>query len=247
MSAASRAEPALADALECLREQPSLLEPGVRFFPEALQMEGGVAVPLHGVDPLGHPILVFVVEEFLPETYDEMLEVVARLHAEPARFAGRYREPERPRLFLVARDVPRRAHQRLALLARAFPVRALLASAPAANDAAWSLEAFSPAPDTDPEGQLEDLPAAVRQRGKRLVLAAGAIEPPLEVTTASWPWVFRGRRGAYAALHRRAGQLWFARETEAGLEVLELEDDHAVDLAIDLLQREQWAAAPIPA
>jgi|FLOH01.1.fsa_nt_gi hypothetical protein len=229
-----------AEANKWLARHPDALEPGLRFLDRGLELGHGLKVPLCAVDPLGHPCLVIHTEKFGVHFFDQLLEIAARMTADGARFQALFSRPTAPRVFLLAPSFETSVRQRLVLLARAFPLRAFLWLPPLSAETAPQLIAEPLAVDGEISTLVQSLPAALQPHAQRLLHACVALRPQISVQAGSWPIVLRGQQGPYATLFFDQGQLWFASSRQCkDAALFLLENDSAVDCAIDLLMRSQ--------
>ena len=229
------------DLLSRLRSRPEALEPGLRFLEQPLILGPDLQVELCGEDLLGRPVLVLPVTDQADRVCDRLLSLVAGLRGQRDRFSARFAQAGSPRALLIGEHYRSGLLDRLALLRAAIPVRSFLVEAGGTAEApepVFRLQAEGPAQScaglTDQLGPLE------RRLLERLLLAARSIQPPVVVLGDSWPLLFSGRHGCFAALHSDQGRLllaWLGGPRER--ELLELQDDAAMDLAIDVLLRQQ--------
>jgi hypothetical protein len=222
-----------------LVRHPDALEPGLKLMDRSLDLGQELEVPLCGVDPLGRPCLVMHTERFGARFPDRLLEIVARLRAEGARFQPLFPRPTEPRMFLLAPSYEVEVRQRLALLAAAFPLRAFLLLPPLRQETAPQLIHEQLGGEASPELLSQGLPAALQPFAGRLFGACDALRPQVLLQGRDWPLVFVGRSGPCATLYMERGELWFASSDRPGGLPLKLQDDDSVDRAIDVLMRRQ--------
>lgn len=222
------------DALsEWLAEHPRALEPGLIFYDEPLRLNSAMQLNLHGVDPLGRPCIVYIVDEIEATTTEWMINTVACFRSEATRFSRWYPSSAEPRVFLVTKGVGRTERENLALLSDAFPLRVFSWT--------WSQD-LDQAPLIVPEKLFsgkDGLDMDSCRLGQRIISAAGQIKPPVTIFGESWPLIFVGSHGPCATLYRGVSGLTFASYQESDLNVLDISDDESADLAIDCLLREQ--------
>jgi len=227
------------ELLTRLAERPELLEPGLVIFPEAPEMGDGPEVPLHGVDPAGCPVLV------LPHRLGEqslsvrVMELAASLKNDPDAFRLWYPSPECPRFFLVASDWTLGELERLAILGEAVSLKAFSIRRDGPGGFRLRRE-IQTGGEEDPAGILEEGRATLL---RRLLRSSTCIQPPLSLPETSWPLILMGRHGPSASIHHMGGNLVFAIAGREGPCLVELADEDAVDEALDLLLRGQWAGA----
>lgn len=228
------------EACKWLRRHPDALEPGMRLLDRGLDLGGGLSVPLCGVDPLGHPCLVMHSETFSAHFFDQLLEIVARLVGDGARFQPLFPLPSEPRVFLLAAHFDRDVRQRLALLGQAFPLRTFSLLPPLREETDLRLVPELMDVGLDHTELLADLPEWFRAHATRLLQACHSMRPGVKIQGNCWPLVLHGNDGPTATLFWEKQELWFAA-TEQGHRgaPLKLENDGAVDRAIDLLMRSQ--------
>lgn len=246
MSAASGPWPR-AELLAWLTRHAETLEPGVRLLdplPESMRALGADAA---GHDPLGRPVLLLLGEGGAEDLLERVLLLATRARADFGALAPWFARPREPRIFLIAPELDAELRARLALVAPGLVLRA------------WSLQLEGkaverprficqlPAPLENPLGQAPAAPALSQPYLRRLLGAAGAIRPRIEVLGGGgWPLIFSGGRGACAVLHRDGEELLFVTERAARrTDVLRLADEESVDRALDALLREQFTAAGI--
>ena len=227
------------ELLARLAERPGLLEPGLVLFPEAPEMGDGPEVPLHGVDPAGCPVLVLLHRPGEESLSVRVMELAASLKNDPDAFRLWYSRPECPRFFLVASDWTLGEIERLAVLGEAVSLKVF--SIRRDGPGGFRLRREIPAGgDEDPAGILDEGQAALL---RRLLRSSTCIQPPLSLPETSWPLVLVGRNGPSASIHHLDGNLVFAIAGREGPRLVELADEDAVDEALDLLLRGQWAGA----
>lgn len=223
-----------------LSRHPDVLEPGLSLLDRGLDLGHGLEVPLAGIDPLGHPCLVLYCEQFDARLLDQLLEMVARMHAEGMRFQPLFPRPTEPRVFLLAPCFEQEVRQRLALLAKAFPLRAFTILPPVGQDTCPQLIHEHLDSGAEPRQLVAKLPSCVEPLAKRLLGACDALHPQVRVQSTSWPLVFHGSHGPCATLFLENDELWFATTQEKANPVpWKLQADSAVDRAIDVLMRHQ--------
>ena len=229
------------DLLRSLRRRPAALEPGLRFLDEPLIYAPELRVELCGEDLLGRPVMVLPVESQDGSLCDRLLALVAKQRSQQHRFSAWFSRPGEPRALLIGEHYSSHLLDRLELLRAAVPVRSYLV------EVGGSEEEPEPVFRLHAEGIAEDWaggrprPPPTQQRlARRLVHAADAIHPPVQIVGDAWPLLLAGRHGLFASLHRAGEGLQLAWLGEGRQrQVLELLDDAAVDLAIDVLLRVQ--------
>ncbi len=223
-----------------LSRHPDVLEPGLSLMDRGLDLGQGLEVPLVGIDPLGHPCLVLYCDRFDARLLDQLLEMVARMHAEGLRFQPLFPRPTEPRIFLLAPSFEQEVRQRLALLAKAFPLRAFTMLPPLEKDTAPQLIHEHLDSDLEPRQLAAMLPGELQPFANRLLGACKALRPRVRVQGTSWPLIFHGSHGPCATLFFENNELWFASAQEQGSSVpWKLQADSAVDRAIDVLMHHQ--------
>ena len=228
------------EACKWLVRHPDALEPGLRLLDRGLDLGRGLTVPLCGVDPLGHPCLIIHSESFSAHFFDQLLEIVARLIGDGARFQPLFPQPTKPRVFLLASAFDRDVRQRLALLGQAFPLRTFLLLPPLREETEPQLVPEMMGAGAESAELLAELPDCAQSHAQRLLDACGSMRPIVRVQGNGWPFVLHGSNGPAATLHWEKQELWFAagHDRQGGVPV-KLENDGAVDCAIDLLMRGQ--------
>ena len=232
------------EILARLGENPSLLEPGLVLHPGPAELGDGPLPSFHGVDPMQRPCLVLFEERFEPEFFDRLLEVAAHLDQPPVHAGTPYEPQGTGRVFVLAPMLEVQQLERFEVLGRAVSLRAFtLGLHREAGRVQPTLAQEYPVQSADLELGLDGLLPHVTEAARRVLKAARVIRPALEVRGPEWPLVIAGRHGPCATLHRseEGDRLVFA--TQSG--VLDLEDDAAVDRAVDRLLREQWAGQPV--
>lgn len=228
------------EARKWLIRHPDALEPGLRLLDRGLDLGGGLSVPLCGVDPLGHPCLVVHSETFSAHFFDQLLEIVARLVGDGARFQPLFPRPTEPRVFLLAAHFDRDVRLRLALLGQAFPLHTFLLLPPLREETAPQLVPELMDLGLESTELLAELPEPLQAHATRLLGACRSMRPGVRIHGNRWPLVLHGSQGPAATLFWEKQELWFATSKEcAGGAPLKLENDGAVDCAIDLLMRGQ--------
>ena len=224
-----------------LAHHPESLEPGLRMLEHGLELGSEITVEVCGVDGLGRPCLMLHVEEFEASTYDEILLLIARLRGGGERYRDLFSRPHEPRLFLLASSFPDSARERLELLASAFPLRCFRIGPPIRGRRVPSiaLEEMISLPNS--LDYLDLLGPKVETRFvRRLLRACSALQPQVLCKGGDWPLLLTSPSGPVATLMRQEDHLYFAVPGKLrGSPLLMLQDDDAVDLAIDHLLRMQ--------
>ncbi|MDP7062508.1 MAG: hypothetical protein QF489_06210 [Planctomycetota bacterium] len=229
-----------AEIRKWLTGHPDALEPGLSLLDQSLDLGHGLEVPLVGIDPLGHPCLVLYCDEFGARLFDQLLEMVARMQAEGLRFQPLFPRPTEPRVFLLSPSFEQEVRQRLALLAKAFPLRAFTILPPLGQDTAPQLIHEHLDAELAPTQLADRLPQGLEPFANRLLSACEALRPRLRVQGTSWPLVFHGSHGPCATLFFENEELWFAAAGQQDQTVpWKLQADSGVDRAIDVLMRHQ--------
>lgn len=223
--------------LERLADEPDQLEPGLLLFCQPLALGHDRFVPLHGTDPLEHPCLVFFEERFEPGFFESLLDAIGRMEQAEVDLAAPYAHRGRARVFVLTPGLEASVLQRMEVLSRAVPLRAFSVGLSRVGDELVPvLSQEFPHHRGESDAMLDDLPPESARPARRVLQAARCVRPAVELRGPDSPWIFIGRTGPLAALHRQDDALLFA----AGREVLPLTDDAAADAAIDLLLRGQW-------
>jgi hypothetical protein len=179
-------------------------------------------------------------ESFSAHFFDQLLEIVARMVGDGARFQPLFPRPTQPRIFILAAHFNREVRQRLTLLGQAFPLRALMLLPPLREETDPQLVLELMGPDVQPEQLVAELDEPQRVHAMRLLAACGAMRPGVRIQGNQWPLVLHGNHGPAATLFWEQQELWFAAtQSSQGGAPLKLDHDGAVDHAIDLLLRGQ--------
>lgn len=227
--------------LDWLRRHPEAFEPGLRWFDPAPAPVRNVGAVAAGPDALGQPVVLLHCAAGAPDPAGAMLDAAAALRAEADGLAAWFARPHAPRLMLVARELEPAARARLGLLGPALGLRLWLMTG---EEERPRLSALLPARLQRPLAEAPPAPVGSQRALRRLLQATMQIRPELEVLGAGWPLVIAGARGPCAAVHRDGDDLLFVTERAARrVEVLRLDDEEAVDRALDALMREQYALA----
>ncbi len=228
-----------------LRAAPERVEPGLRFLPDRLRLDGAGELPLVGEDLLGRPVLVLGPEdsEHLP---DRALRAVAALRQGEGD-AARLSFPERARVIFLLLELDRSLQARLELLNEAFPVRAFQVmeeAAPAGSEVpALRLSLAWPPASPGLEDCLFGLPEGSARLARRLLLSARALRPPLRLLASPWPLLLADAEGLLASLYAEGEKLVFACRGTGDTPPLGIYDDEDLDLAVDRILRAQRAGS----
>lgn len=227
--------------LKWLAHHPEALEPGLRMLDRPLQLTPDLAPDACGLDGLGRPCLVVHIAKFTPATYDRLLGLIARMRADADQFRGIIPQPSSPRLMVLAPSYPEEAKERLALLAQAFPLRCFRVQPPADGRRTPCVQVEDLLPEPTIDQHLATLPVQHPTRyPRRLLSACRVLYPVILVRGEQWPLVLQGAGGPLATVLSAADGLHFAVSgLVAGQALLSLENDDAVDLAIDFLMQAQ--------
>lgn len=227
--------------LKWLAHHPEALEPGMRMLDQPVQLAPELAPDACGLDGLGRPCLIVHLTKFTSSTYDRLLGLVARMRAEADRFRGIIPMPASPRLMLLAPSYPDETKERLALLAQAFPLRCFRVQPPKAGRRTPSVDLEELQPEPTIEQHLDDFAATIPTHfARRLLAACPVLYPMVLIRGEQWPLILVGSDGPTAALHAASDGAQFAVSGQvAGQALLPLDNDDAVDLAIDYLMRAQ--------
>lgn len=244
-----------------LRHTPSRLEPGVDFQDDPLEISGSIRAELCGTDANGQPLLVFWVEECDADLENLLLEAMSSLQNEPGRFSARFpslAKPEcRPRAVVFTAALEDSFRRRLELLNRAFPLRVMsVRMSDDDGNPQPKLVLEIPATVAPPPWELPGLCELGAMHCQRLINACGMVLPPVGVMMDTWPLLLSGRHGVLASLHCVDGHVQFTwapqrrhaqRKTDYNPAQLHrsllLVEEEDVDLAIDVIMREQYASA----
>ena len=227
--------------LKWLVHHPESLEPGMRMLEHGIELGPELTVDVCGVDGLGRPCLMLHVEEFDASTYDQILLLIARLRTGGDRFRDLFARPKEPRLFLLAPSYPNAARERLELLAGAFPLRCFRIGPPESGRGNPSIQLVEMISVTNNLDYLTKLDPRIQTRfARRLLQACSVLQPAILCQGGDWPLLLTSAKGPVATLMCGKDHLYLAVPGKLrGAPLLLLQDDDAVDLAIDNLLRIQ--------
>ncbi|MDA0668007.1 MAG: hypothetical protein O3A95_08585 [Planctomycetota bacterium] len=213
----------------------------MRMLEHGLDLGSELTVEVCGVDGLGRPCLMLHVEQFQASVYDKILLLIARLRGGGERYRDLFARPNEPRLFLLAPSFPDAARERLELLASAFPLRCFRIGPPENGRALPSIQLVEMISKIHNLEYLSMLDPKFETRfARRLLQACSALQPAVLCQGGDWPLLLTSATGPVATLMRGEDHLYFAVPGKLrGSSLLLLQDDDAVDLAIDHLLRMQ--------
>jgi len=232
--------------LKWLVHHPESLEPGLRMLEHGLELGSDISVDVCGVDGLGRPCLMLHVESFDPSIYDQILLLIARLRGGGERYRDLFARPNEPRLFLLAPNFPHDARERLQLLATAFPLRCFRVEPPINGRRTPFIFLDEMISTSDNLDYLAMLPASIETRYvRRLLQACSVLQPEVLCKGGDWPLLLTSASGPLATLMVEEEHVYVAVPGKLrGSPLLLLQDDEAVDLAIDHLLRQQEKGEP---
>ncbi len=233
-----------------LRSRPAALEPDLRILDRSLEPGalGGedeehdvpAASVLCGEDAVGRPVLVLTTCPDAQRSCERLIRLASTLRLPGHPLLAGFRRPDEARVILIGEHFSSELLDRLRLLEDAIAVRCYLVTVGGTAEAPEPR--FRPLRASGaPAAQL--LASFDEEHGRllgRFLDAAGRIQPPVRLQGRRWPMLLSGRNGPFACLHRD-GELpllaWLGSTRPR--EKLELVDEASVDLAIDVLLREQ--------